>query len=175
MTQPGGAPPHGVAWSVTLGTSLCPTAPKVTHSIKKEAECQAASSIFAGVNAVWRSWWMQLLCKDTQREREGEREREIWGGAYICKRLTHQCWQNESCDDREDGAAYGIVQFSQHFLALARQLEPPNNIATNYRGMERVHARWETDCGSAGLARDCLNKIRERGRRRRRRRGKRGN
>lgn len=80
-------------------------------------------------------WWMKV----PYRERERERDR-----AYICKCLTHQCWQNKSCDDREDGAALGILQFSQYFLAPTRQFGPVikyrDLLPTNYRAIPRVHA-----------------------------------
>lgn len=119
MTQPGGASPHGLAWSVTTRATLWPTAPKAMHAIKKG---RLTASILAGEKAV-------CVCDGCNCHAEREREGE---GAYICKCLTHQCWQNESCDDHEDGAAYGILQVSQYFLRPARQFGRRNGIATYY-------------------------------------------
>lgn len=113
---------------------------KIKHShthihTQREADCQPVSmSVLAGENAVcvFDGWKYH-----TERERERDR-------AYICKCLTHQCWQNKSCDDREDGAALGILQFSQYFLAPTRQFGPVikyrDLLPTNYRAILRVHA-----------------------------------
>lgn len=140
MTQPGGASPHSLAWSVTPGATLWPTAPPKQHiqSREKKADCQSAS------RGKHEKMQFVLVMDAGGKGRRGRIYLQMLDTSVLTKRVMWRPWRWRSLWYI---AVFSVFSRTDSTFGTAEQHR--DLLPANYRLMPTVHAGRETHCGSA--------------------------